>query len=112
MLFDKSLLLKMLIELIFMWVLQINGCVFCLDMYGKFLCNYGFDNVKMDVIVGWKFSNFFSEVECVVLDWVEVVIYIIISGIFDSIFNVLKVYFIDIQIFDLIFVISIMNVFN
>lgn len=96
---EKGALDKATIELMFMRVSQINGCAYCLDMHGKALRESGF-------------SHEFSERERAALEWAESVTLIAATGAPDSAFEALKAHFIDTEIADLTFAISIMNAFN
>ncbi|RPE81802.1 carboxymuconolactone decarboxylase family protein [Vulcaniibacterium tengchongense] len=67
----KGVLDPNLLELVFLRVSQINGCVFCLDMHAHALRKAGVDQRKLDTLPGWRESPLFDARERAALAWAE-----------------------------------------
>ena len=68
---ESSSLGKVLIDLVFARVSQINGCAYCLDMHVRDLRQQGEDWQRINSLATWREVSFFSERERAALDWAE-----------------------------------------
>jgi AhpD family alkylhydroperoxidase len=68
---EKSTLGKKLIDLVYLRVSQINGCAYCNDMHWRDLVSLGEDPRRLNSVLVWRESEFFSERERAALEWTE-----------------------------------------
>jgi AhpD family alkylhydroperoxidase len=68
---ESSSLGKVLIDLVFARVSQINGCAYCLDMHVRDLRQQGEDWQRINSLATWREVSFFSERERAALAWAE-----------------------------------------
>lgn len=101
-----------LVELVYLRVLQINGCAFCLEMHAKALRDSGMAQRKLDCLAGWRISTLFDPRERAALAWAEVLTHVSAQGAPDELYEPLKALFSDAEISDLTFAVSLMNAFN
>ena len=109
---DASSLGKRLIELVFLRVSQINGCAYCVDMHARDLLAQGEDLQRINSLVTWRETTFFSERERAALDWAEALTEIIKSQAPDALFEALKPHFSEQEIAELSFAIVTINAWN
>ncbi len=69
--FESSTLGKVLIDLVFARVSQINGCAYCLDMHVRDLRVQGEDWQRINSLATWREVSLFNERERAALDWAE-----------------------------------------
>jgi AhpD family alkylhydroperoxidase len=62
---------RVLIDLVFLRVSQINGCAFCVDKHWQDLIALGESPQRMNSVVTWHEANFFDARERAVLAWAE-----------------------------------------
>ncbi|RPE81803.1 carboxymuconolactone decarboxylase family protein [Vulcaniibacterium tengchongense] len=60
-----------LLELLFLRLSQINGCVFCMDLHSTSLRKAGVDQRTLDTLPGWRESPLFDARERAALAWAE-----------------------------------------
>ncbi|URQ62279.1 carboxymuconolactone decarboxylase family protein [Pantoea alhagi] len=109
---EKSSLGKVLIELIYLRVSQMNGCAFCLEMHAKSLRESGVENAKIDALAGWRVSHHFDDKEKAALQWAEALVRVDKTFASDNDFEPLNKFFTDVEISDLTFAVSLMSAFN
>lgn len=59
------------VELVFLRVSQLNGCVYCMDMHATALRKAGVADRKLDTLPGWRESPCFDARERAALAWAE-----------------------------------------
>ncbi|MQR00896.1 carboxymuconolactone decarboxylase family protein [Glaciimonas soli] len=101
-----------LIDLVFLRVSQINGCAFCIDKHARDLIKQGDDWQRINSLVGWEETTFYSERERAALAWAESVTRIAETHAPDDLFNELKKHFTDVEITELTYAITLMNAWN
>ena len=69
--FESSTLGKVLIDLVFARVSQINGCAYCLDMHVRDLRVQGEEWQRINSLATWREVSLFNERERAALDWAE-----------------------------------------
>ncbi len=67
----KSPIEKLLLDLIYFRVSQINGCAFCLDMHSKDLRAKGETEQRLYVLDAWREAPFYTKKERSALAWAE-----------------------------------------
>ena len=68
---ESSSLGKVLIDLVFARVSQINGCAYCLDMHVRDLRKQGEEWQRINSLATWREVSFFNERERAALAWAE-----------------------------------------
>ena len=101
-----------LIDLVFLRVSQINGCAFCIDKHARDLIKQGDDWQRINSLVGWEETTFYSERERAALAWAESVTLIADTHAPDVLFDELKKHFSDVEITELTYAITLMNAWN
>lgn len=108
----KSGIGQKLLELVYLRISQMNGCVFCLHMHSTHLREMGESIQKIDSLPVWKLSPLFSEQERAALSWAEAITNIRDTRAPDEDYENLKTHFTDTQISDLSLAIANMNALN
>ncbi|RJF99345.1 carboxymuconolactone decarboxylase family protein [Noviherbaspirillum saxi] len=109
---EQSPLGKPLIDLVFLRISQINGCAYCVDMHARDLIRQGEDFQRINSLVTWRETTFYSARERAVLAWTEAVTLIADSHMPDALFEALSSEFSEREIADLGFAIAVMNGWN
>jgi uncharacterized peroxidase-related enzyme len=109
---ETSTLGKPLIDLVFLRISQINGCAFCVDMHARDLLTLGEDPQRLNSLVAWHETTFFSDRERAALQWAEALTLVAATHAPDSDFALLKEHFNEKQIVDLTYAIALINAWN
>lgn len=108
----KSALEKSLIELVKLRASQINGCGFCVDMHSSDARKFGESNRRLDTVVAWRETPFFTDRERAALEWTESVTQVSIDHVPDQIWQSVRPYFNDEELVDLTLAIIAINGWN
>jgi len=103
---------RTLIDLIYLRVSQINGCAYCVDMHGRDLLSQDQSFKRINSLITWRESPFYTDAERAALAWAEAVTRLDGERGSDAEFAALQAHFSDEQIVDLTFVVSLMNMMN
>jgi AhpD family alkylhydroperoxidase len=68
---ESSTLGKVLVDLVYARVSQINGCAYCLDMHVRDLRKQGEEWQRINSLATWREVSFFSARERAALAWAE-----------------------------------------
>ena len=98
--------LKALIEI---RISQINGCAFCVDHHCMEARSAGESQQRLDSLVVWDESPFFTDRERVALNWAESVTLCAESGVPDEIYMEARNIFSEQELVDLTYLIINMN---
>jgi len=109
---DASSLGHQLLELVFLRASQINGCAFCIDMHTRALLAQGEDLQRINSVLVWPETTFFSAREQAALAWTEALTEIAASRAPDPVFDALRPHFSDAEIAELSFAIVAINSWN
>ena len=103
-----------LIELAYLRIAQLNGCVFCLKLHSHALRRRGENQEKLDALAGWDVAEekLFTPRERAALAWTEAVTRIGESRAPDSLYQGARAHFSDAEISDLTLAIALMNAFT
>ena len=101
--------LKALIEI---RISQINGCAFCVDHHSMEARSAGESQQRLDSLVVWDESPFFTDRERVALDWAESVTLCAESGVPDEVYLEARNIFSEQELVDLTYLIINMNSLN
>jgi len=108
----NSSLDRSLLELLYFWVSQINGCAFCLDIHSKNLRACGETEQRLYIIAAWREVPFFSDKERSALAWAEALTKIRNSSVSDEIFAEVRNHFSETELVDLTMAIVAINGYN
>jgi len=101
--------LKALVEI---RISQINGCAFCVDQHSMEARSAGESQQRLDSLVVWDESPFFTDRERVALDWAESVTLCAESGVPDEVYLEARNIFSEQELVDLTYLIINMNGLN
>lgn len=110
---QKSGLPKVLIDLVYLRVSQINGCAYCIDMHSRDLLKSGLEVEKLVLVPVWRDAGgVFTARERAALAWAETVTRVAQTGVPDADYNDAAAEFNEKELADLTYAIGLMNVFN
>jgi AhpD family alkylhydroperoxidase len=110
---QKSGLPKVLVDLVYLRISQINGCAFCIDMHSRDLIKSGVTGEKLALLAVWHDAgDLFSADERAALAWAESVTRVSETGIPDADYAAAANAFGDKGLADLTYAIGLMNAFN
>jgi len=93
-------------------VSQINGCSYCVDMHVTQARSHGETQQRLDCLVVWWETDFFTPAEVAALRWAEALTDISHTHAPDDVYEALASHYSEQQIVDLTFIISTMNAWN
>jgi AhpD family alkylhydroperoxidase len=104
---------KLLIDLVFLRVSQINGCAFCIDMHSQDMHKHGVPFEKLILTGAWRESgDVFSKREQAALAWAESVALVAETGVPDADYDAAVAEFSDKELVELSAAIALMSAFN
>jgi AhpD family alkylhydroperoxidase len=110
---QKTGLVKELIDIVYLRVSQINGCVYCVDMHSRDLLKSGLPVDKLVLVPVWQEAgDVFSVRERAALAWAETVTRVAQTGVPDADYQAAAAEFSDKELADLTYAIGLMNAFN
>jgi AhpD family alkylhydroperoxidase len=102
-----------LIDLVYLRVSQINGCVYCIDMHSRDLLKAGLPVEHLVLVPVWREAgNIFDEQEKAALAWAEAVTLLGNEGVPDSAYDAAAAVFGEKQLADLTIGIGLMGAYN
>jgi AhpD family alkylhydroperoxidase len=109
----QSGLPKVLVDLVYLRVSQINGCAYCIDMHSRDLLKEGVTIDKLVLVPAWREAEtLFSAAERAALAWAETVTRVETSGVPDAEYEAAASVFDEKQLADLTIAIGLMNAYN
>ena len=108
----QSGLESMLIHMIYLRISQINGCAYCVDLHYRDAIGEGADPRKLNSVITWHESPWFSPRERAAFAWAESLTRVSETGAPDEAYNQARAAFDDKQLADLTYAIAVMNAFN
>jgi AhpD family alkylhydroperoxidase len=108
----NSSLEKSLAELVRLRASQINGCAFCVDMHATEARKDGETHRRLDAVVVWRETPFFTERERAALEWTEAVTLVSQDHVPDAVWEAVKPQFSDAEMVDLTLLVSAINSWN
>jgi AhpD family alkylhydroperoxidase len=109
----QSGLPKVLVDLVYLRVSQINGCAYCIDMHSRDLLNEGLKIEKLVLVPAWREGGaLFDKAERAALAWAETVTRVAESGVPDTEYEAAAAVFDSKQLADLTIAIGLMNTYN
>ena len=109
----QSGLPKVLIDLVYLRVSQINGCAYCIDMHSRDLLQGGVSIEKLVLVPAWREAgSLFSEQERAALAWSETVTRVAETAVPDADYQDAAAHFTEKELADLTIAIGLMNAYN
>ena len=109
----QSGLPKVLVDLVYLRVSQINGCAFCIDMHSRDLLKEGVTVDKLVLVPAWREAgSLFTATERAALAWAETVTRVAETGVPDAEYAAAASAFGQQQLADLTIAIGLMNAYN
>lgn len=109
----QSGLPKVLVDLVYLRVSQINGCAFCIDMHSRDLLKEGVTVDKLVLVPAWREAGgLFTATERAALAWAETVTRVAETGVPDAEYAAAAGAFSQQQLADLTIAIGLMNAYN
>jgi AhpD family alkylhydroperoxidase len=109
----QSGLPKVLVDLVYLRVSQINGCAYCIDMHSRDLLKEGVTVDKLVLVPAWREAEaLFSAEERAALAWAETVTRVADTGVPDAEYEAAVAMFEQKQLADLTIAIGLMNAYN
>jgi AhpD family alkylhydroperoxidase len=109
----QSGLPKVLVDLVYLRVSQINGCAFCIDMHSRDLLKEGVAVEKLVLVPAWREGGaLFDAAERAALAWAETVTLVAETGVPDAEYQAAAAVFDQKQLADLTIAIGLMNAYN
>ena len=93
-------------------VSQLNGCAFCVDLHAREARSAGETTQRLDTLVAWTESPFFSVAERAALAWADSLTHVAQTPIPDQLYDDLELHYSEQQIVDLTLIINLMNCWN
>ena len=104
---------KVLVDLVYLRVSQINGCAYCIDMHSRDLLKEGVTVEKLVLVPAWREGGaLFDATERAALAWAETVTLVADTGIPDDEYEAAAAVFDQKQLADLTIAIGLMNAYN
>ena len=109
----QSGLPKILVDLVYLRVSQINGCAYCIDMHSRDLLKEGVNVEKLVLVPAWREAGaLFDATERAALAWAESVTRVAETGVPDADYAAAASVFGERQLADLTIAIGLMNAYN
>ena len=104
---------KVLIDLVYLRVSQINGCAYCIDMHSRDLLKEEVSIEKLVLVPAWREGGaLFDATERAALAWAETVTRVSETGVPDADYEAAAAVFDEKQLSDLTIAIGLMNAYN
>ncbi|HEY4253901.1 MAG TPA: carboxymuconolactone decarboxylase family protein [Roseomonas sp.] len=104
---------KMLIDLVYLRISQINGCAYCMDMHSRDLLKEGMPVETLVLVQGWREGGkLFSARERAALAWAETVTRVAETAVPDAAYAEAAAEFGPKELADLTIAIGLMNTYN
>ena len=101
-----------LVNLVYLRVSQINGCVYCVDLHSRMAREAGENQQRLDCLVAWQECPFFSQAERAAFAWAESLTHISTTHAPDELYQALRQHYSEQQVVDLTMVVALMNSWN
>lgn len=104
---------KVLVDLVYLRVSQINGCAYCIDSHSRDLLAQGVPVSKLMLVPAWHEAGpIFDDRERVALAWAEAVTLIAETHVPDAAFAAVRTQFSEKEVADLTIAIGLINTYN
>ena len=109
----QSGLPRLLVNLVYLRVSQINGCAYCIDMHSRDLIEAGLAVEKLVLVQAWREAgSLFDTRECAALAWAETVTRVADTAVPAADFQAASAVFPEKELVDLTIAIGLMNAYN
>ena len=101
-----------LLDLVKLRASQINGCAYCVDMHSLDLRAQGESEQRVNTVIVWEETPFFSERERAALLWTEKLTLISLDHVPDAVYQQVRQHFTDEELVNLTLAIAAINAWN
>ncbi|HTZ81515.1 MAG TPA: carboxymuconolactone decarboxylase family protein [Stellaceae bacterium] len=101
-----------LIDMVWLRISQINGCAYCVDLHYRDALAHGVPARKLNSVVTWEETGFFSPRERAALAWAESLTLVAATHAPDAVYRAAHEQFADKELADLTWAIGLMNMMN
>ncbi|HUN46173.1 MAG TPA: carboxymuconolactone decarboxylase family protein [Stellaceae bacterium] len=101
-----------LVDMIWLRISQINGCAYCVDLHYRDALAHGVPARKLNSVVTWAETAFFTARERAALAWAESLTLVAATHAPDEIYRAAHEQFSDKELVDLSWAIALMNAMN
>ncbi|GAB3458049.1 carboxymuconolactone decarboxylase family protein [Massilia terrae] len=109
----QSGLSKVLVDLVYLRISQLNGCAYCIDLHSRDLLKEGVSVDKLVLVPAWREGGaLFDASERAALAWAETVTLVADTGVPDAEYEAAAAVFSATQLADLTIAIGLMNAYN
>ena len=109
----QSGLPRLLVNLVYLRVSQINGCAYCIDMHSRDLIEEGFAVERLVLVQAWREAgSVFDTHQRSALAWAETVTRVADTSVPDAEFQAASAVFSEKELVDLTIAIGLMNAYN
>jgi AhpD family alkylhydroperoxidase len=99
-------------HMLYLRVSQINGCGYCVDVHWKDAVKAGVDPRKLNGVIAWRHTPFFSPREQAAFAWAEAVTTLEHQEVPTALFEAMKGHFSEEEIMSVTLHVTHMNAFN
>jgi AhpD family alkylhydroperoxidase len=108
----KSSLEPLLQELVRLRASQLNGCAYCVDLHSNDARKAGETEQRLYAVPVWREAPFFTPRERAALELTEAGTRLTEAAVSDAVFNQARDHFTDLELAELIWVITVINAWN
>jgi AhpD family alkylhydroperoxidase len=101
-----------LLDLVYLRVSQINGCPYCVDTHWRDLLKSGEEPERLNALVVWRGTHYFTERERAALAWAESITRLRDQEVPDAEYSAMRRHFTDKEVVDLTLAVAHMNAMN
>jgi AhpD family alkylhydroperoxidase len=101
-----------LIDMVWLRISQINGCAYCVDLHYRDALAHGVAARKLNSVMTWAETQFFSARERAALAWAESLTLVAATRAPDDVYEAAHAQFGDKELVDLTYAIGLMNLLN
>lgn len=109
---QKSGLDRVILDLVYLRVSQINGCAFCIDMHAKDLRATGESEQRIFLLSAFREAPIYSERERAALAWAEAVTELGKDAVPDAVFEEVRRHFTEAELVELTLAVGVINTWN
>ena len=103
---------KVLIDLVYLRVSQMNACAYCVDLHWRDLLAQGDDLQRLNTLVAWREVDFFDRREQAALAWAESLNELHRTHVSDADYTAVREHFDEREVAELTFAVAQMNAWN
>lgn len=103
---------RVLLDLVYLRVSQMNGCAYCIDMHAKDLRAAGVAEQRLDLLPAFREAPVYSDRERAALAWAEAVTELGKGAVPDALYEEVREHFKDDELVELTLAVGVINTWN